>query len=277
MTSLLRWRKSDQSVEDAPVLRSPAVTGMLTGISLPAMLQMLSFEKRDGVIQVDSRKGSGELTLDAGEIVRARTNTLRGPEAALEILGWPEVTVEIRKPHEPVEREIFQPLHHLLMDSYRVQDEEERQSSGAGGELPASNGAPARVDDLLGTRPAAGVNRDYTSLLASISHLRGLCSAIIFDFDNGLIAELKHGDIEAKVSHFWEADDLNVRRLGVLNAVTAEPGAQDGLLVYSTRYHIFRPMTPEGQVFLYLALDRAIANLVEARQMAQRLKLAASA
>jgi hypothetical protein len=249
------------------------VTGMLTGISLPTTLQMLNFEKRDGVIRVDAREGSGELTLVGGEIINAVTGNLHGTEAAAEILSWTDVTVEIRNTWEPVEREIFQPLHQLLMDAYRLRDEIEEQPKQPEPKPTTQGLLPGRVNDLLGTKTAVGANRDYSGVLARVRQLKGLSSATIFDFDNGLIADLPPGQTDASVSHFWEARDRHVDQLALLNAVTSQRGAQDGLLVYSTHYHVFRPVTKDRQVFIYLTLDRATANLVEARQTAQQLTL----
>lgn len=250
------------------------MTGILTGISLPTTLQMLNFEKRDSVIHVDAREGSGELTLVGGEIINAVTGNLHGIEAATEILSWHNVTVEIRNTWEPVEREIFQPLHQLLMDAYRLRDETEEHPAQPGLKSATAGLSASRVDELRGTKTAIGATRDYSGVLTRVHQLKGLSSATIFDFDNGLVADLLPGQTEAMVSHFWEAHDRHVDQLALLNAVTSQPGAQDGLLVYSTHYHVFRPVTRDQQVFIYLTLDRATANLVEARQTAQQLTLA---
>lgn len=158
--------------------RTAGATGMLTGISLPATLQVLSAERRDCVVETDSFDDHGELILEDGQVNAAQTGPLSGTEAVLEILQWPDVTVRIQSGRSGSQRDIFTPLHQLLIDAYRLDDEDQ-----AAGDLPADSRAwgqsaisaiDGAFDALL--EPAAS-DYDYASLLIHLAPVGGMLTA----------------------------------------------------------------------------------------------------
>ncbi|WP_163336968.1 PilZ domain-containing protein [Desulfopila sp. IMCC35008] len=98
--------------------------GRIYDINLPSFLQMLAFDQRSCTLFISAKNGVGILRMQEGELVAARTNNLIATDAALTILRWPNVTVEIDYGTAQVEPQITSSLMSLIMDSSRIDDEE---------------------------------------------------------------------------------------------------------------------------------------------------------
>lgn len=98
--------------------------GRIYGVNLPSFLQMLAFDQQSCTLFVSAKNGVGVLRMQEGELVAARTSKLVGTDAALTILRWPNVTVEIDYGTAQVEPQITSSLMSLIMDSSRIDDEE---------------------------------------------------------------------------------------------------------------------------------------------------------
>lgn len=98
--------------------------GKIHGISLPAFLQMLAFEQRSCTLYVEAKSRDGVLRMHEGELVTARTGILAGTDAAIEILRWTNTSIEIDYGTQTVEPQISSSLISLIMDSSRIDDEE---------------------------------------------------------------------------------------------------------------------------------------------------------
>ncbi len=117
--------------------------GRLTGVSLLGFLQLLSFEKKSAVLTVRSEGREGRLHIDAGEVVNAEYDLLRGESAANEIFSWPDCDIDVSAPRR-VERLIFRALEGLLLEAAKELDE---ARAAEGGELGASaQAAPAPAE-----------------------------------------------------------------------------------------------------------------------------------
>ena len=105
--------------------------GFVNGISLQSFLQLISMEAKSCTLTVRSRGKTGEVFLERGELMDARTGNLEGEEAAYEIISWSDegLTIEIDNVCRTKERKIEFPIMHLLMEGARMADE--RASSTA--------------------------------------------------------------------------------------------------------------------------------------------------
>jgi len=109
------------------LLESPrkSENGFVNGISLQSFLQLISMEAKSCTLTVRSGPKSGEIFLESGELMDARTGKLDGNEAAYEIISWNDegLTIEIDKVCHTKERKIEFPIMHLLMEAARMADE----------------------------------------------------------------------------------------------------------------------------------------------------------
>lgn len=112
------------------------VGGHVRNIGLPAFLQLVEMERKTCILTIESAGRSGMLHLDDGVLVDARTEALRGDEAAMAIAAWPSPVIAIRSARPVKRRTVEQPLGFILMEAVRLQDEARR------GRTPRA--APAR-------------------------------------------------------------------------------------------------------------------------------------
>ena len=103
--------------------------GRIRGVSLPSFLQMMELDDRSCTLNITAKAGTGWLYLWKGRPVAAKLGKLNGRLAALQILTWKNVTIDIDYNVPNCPREITKPLMSLIMESGRLIDEELRQRS----------------------------------------------------------------------------------------------------------------------------------------------------
>ncbi len=95
---------------------------MIDGFSLDSILQISSMEKKSLMMNVRAIDRLGVLYMELGELIDARTGELTGYDAALEILCWDNVQIELST-LETRERCIEVPLIKILMNVTKIKDE----------------------------------------------------------------------------------------------------------------------------------------------------------
>lgn len=97
--------------------------GQIRGLALSFLLQVLELERRSCTLLVTAKSKSGTLYLVDGKPVAARVKKLTGKPAALKILNWQNVRIDVDYKPRELETEIDTPLMTLLLESGRVMDE----------------------------------------------------------------------------------------------------------------------------------------------------------
>ena len=95
--------------------------GMVRGIGLNSILQLLNWEKKSCTLTVKSEAGMGLLYLKDGEVVHAAYRADEGLAAAYEILIWDKPDIEFVETCR-VERTMDLPLTELLMNAAMITD-----------------------------------------------------------------------------------------------------------------------------------------------------------
>lgn len=126
---------SDLETINFPKLLEPpkkSDRGYVNGISLQSFLQLISMEAKSCTLTVRSTGKTGEIFLEKGELMDARTGRLEGEEAAYEIISWSDdgLTIEIENVCRAKERKIEFPIMHLLMEAARMADERSAREAG---------------------------------------------------------------------------------------------------------------------------------------------------
>lgn len=93
------------------------------GINTSSFLQLIDMEERVCTLTVRSEKKLGYLYFMKGDLIAAETGSLKGLEAAYEIIGWEKSVIEVDDICRKYEKEIHMPLMHILMESARIKDE----------------------------------------------------------------------------------------------------------------------------------------------------------
>jgi len=97
--------------------------GQVRGLSLPSFLQFIAQEERNCTLQISTEGKIGLMSIINGELVAAKVGPLNGEAAALVILAWETVLIDIDYSFKKVRREITKPLMALLLESRRLVDE----------------------------------------------------------------------------------------------------------------------------------------------------------
>lgn len=97
--------------------------GQVRGINLSSFLQMMALENRTCTLKVTSKNRIGFLWLEQGELIAARSASARGKEAALQIISWQNVLIDIDYAPRRIAREIAMPLMMLILESGQLDDE----------------------------------------------------------------------------------------------------------------------------------------------------------
>ena len=108
---------------EAELARS--ASGYVRGIALPTFLQMLEIEQKTCIVTVEADGRTGTLHFVEGQLWDAEADGRTGEEAASVIVSWKEPSIALGfgpRPHAP---RIKLELRHLLLETLRLQDEEE--------------------------------------------------------------------------------------------------------------------------------------------------------
>lgn len=109
------------------------MTKKIDGFSLDNILQIFSLEKKSQTLEIRKEDNNGLLDIHQGELINAQLDRLNGIDAAVEILTWEGVQVEIL-PLRQVERTITNTVINILLEVSKVKDERKSSfdQSGAG-------------------------------------------------------------------------------------------------------------------------------------------------
>ena len=104
-------------------LKTGASPDRIHGISLAAFLQLLEMEHKTCTLTVISGGREGQLYFVKGELMQAAAGKVKGEEAALDIVAWDNVVIEIQYKCNIRKKSIGLPLTELLMEGFRIKDE----------------------------------------------------------------------------------------------------------------------------------------------------------
>ena len=99
--------------------------GHILGFSLSAFLQMMEMEETSCTLFVRKKNTAGYLYIRNGKLISAKYDNSKGNDAALEILAWKNVSMEIDYISPGVEKDIDMPMMHLLLEARRLADEKQ--------------------------------------------------------------------------------------------------------------------------------------------------------
>lgn len=95
--------------------------GIVQGLGLSSLLQLLNWERRTATLTVDSQGAVGFLYVKDGQLIQAAREDLEGLEAAYEILGWEGAHVEFVGTCR-VQAVIDLPITEILMNAALARD-----------------------------------------------------------------------------------------------------------------------------------------------------------
>jgi CheY-like chemotaxis protein len=109
------------------------IEGALSQLGLPDLLQTLAVNRRTGRVALRRGAERGEVDLQDGRPVDARTGVAQGEKALFRLLAWDEGTFSFQPGVLPAQTRISQTIDGLLLEGARQLDETTRLSSMLGG------------------------------------------------------------------------------------------------------------------------------------------------
>jgi hypothetical protein len=116
---------------------------------------------------------------------------------------------------------------------------------------------------------------DIESALKEAMQIDGALGVALVDYDSGMalgtLGGGKYLDLDIAAAGNTEVVRAKMRTLASLNLAES---IEDILITLNSQYHLIRLLNrgPSGSLFLYLALDRAKANLALARHNLKRIE-----
>jgi len=95
--------------------------GMVRGIPLNSLLQLMEWERKNATLTVHGEKGVGLIYLQSGQLIHAAFRELEGVEAAYQILIWERPHIEFMEICK-VDRTIDMPLTEVLLNAAFLKD-----------------------------------------------------------------------------------------------------------------------------------------------------------
>ena len=99
------------------------VTGSLTEMSLPDMIQILWHGRKTCALRITAGPSSGEIDFAEGQVVDARWDALRGEEAFYKMITLREGDFRLDPTFKPTTRSIQASPEALLLEGMRRLDE----------------------------------------------------------------------------------------------------------------------------------------------------------
>jgi CheY-like chemotaxis protein len=136
------------------------ISGNLSQIFIPDLWQMLSMNRKSGILQVEGVGISGSIYIERGEIISAATQNIVGEKALFRMIPLREGKFRFLPGKVGVRRSIYTPSQHAILEGLRQYDEIRK----LGDELPAPSDAVLVVKDGRDIASAGGAVREVLLL-----------------------------------------------------------------------------------------------------------------
>lgn len=277
-----------------------AQSGSLNGISLFSFLQLIHVEQKTCQLKVKAPGQNGTLYFFKGELFDAAKGDLRGEEAALEIVCWEEVEIEVVNMFKKVKQQIFKPLQNILMDAAKIKDELSLEKEAFGQEansknpVEASSEEPTReIEGLMIEQSQSNQKQKDSSVsmtensinekqntnikgvelsmannvkesLDKLMEIEGAKAAMLVDLNSGMPLGTAGGGINFDIAAAGNTEVVK-EKMKVAAGLGLKDSIEDILITLDTQYHLIRPLNSHKNLFFYMTLNRANSNLAMAR------------
>jgi CheY-like chemotaxis protein len=138
-------------------------SGVVSGISLQSFLQLINIESKTCTLTIRSEGKTGQMYLDKGDLMNAKTENNESSKAAQEIISWNDegLTIEIEDGCAETEKKIKYTIMSLLMEAARMADEQSAKKAGVADE------DEAEAKKVKEATAAAAAAMDETQVITS--------------------------------------------------------------------------------------------------------------
>ncbi|MCH9651201.1 MAG: response regulator [Deltaproteobacteria bacterium] len=230
------------------------------GVTLAGFAQLLALERKTGRLRIACAGRRGDLYFQQGHLEDAQVGELRGDDAALEIFNWPEeAKLELLTDLSPRQQTVRLSLNHLLLEAMRLRDESAEYSEEAS--QAAAVGAPPQA-----CLKEVAINSSTKTAMQIAMKISGALGIALVDSDKGENLAQAGGGEGLNLDLVGNCHTPMVRaKLDTMAKLKLDDNIEDILITLGRQYHIIRPLHRVANHFLFLAMDRDVANLALAR------------
>jgi DNA-binding response OmpR family regulator len=121
VSELLDRTQKLKTIEDKTDTKK-SFAGELKDLSIVELVQMLNLNKKSGVLKIDG-KGSGEIYLQGGQLIGAKTAAKEGEEAVYEMVAYDKGTFNFEVSDKKFPNNIKTGTMNVIMEACRIMDE----------------------------------------------------------------------------------------------------------------------------------------------------------
>jgi DNA-binding response OmpR family regulator len=234
--------------------------GSVHGLSLIDMLQMFNYGRRSVSIDV-SGESPGRLHVEGGQIIHVEHEGRVGEAALKSILAMPAGTLSTSALCDVAERSITRDFREVLLDALREMDEDDAAIDTLGEELDR---ALDLVDSSLGASghepaPAASPGRTaHDEVLQRMREIDGYVAACLVLSGTGGVLSYD-GSLDLRPVARLSAEVIRHNQK-TIHDMGLDDEAEDLLITATHQYHLLRRLHSDVPAFVYLVLDRSLAN-----------------
>jgi len=247
----------------------------INGVTLQGFLQLLSMERATCTVRVVGPEGHGLLVFDDGVLEHAARGEILGHEAVYEIAAWVQPAIFVESSKLEVSRNIQMPVMELLLEAAvrgdeRASEEGEITVEPLEADLDFSDVAEASLENITAPAESAAQGEwnmsNVNEILDKCMSIEGAFAVALVDFESGMTLGTRNNNSAFDIDVAASGNTQVVRaKFNVMQSLKLEGGIDDILITLDTQYHLIRPLSSIGNLFLYLAIDRGRGNLGMAR------------
>lgn len=243
-----------------------AFSGAIAVSMLGEVVQLYGLANRTGLLRVSTSEGVGEIGFHSGRVIDATAPGVRGVEAFNTILAWTSGSFGW-EPTPPREHTIHGGLSELLIDAYRLRDEQEHHHDDEPATDPDAQMESA-FDALLHNDEdiAVAVTGNVEEQLQKLERLEGFRAVAFYDMDRGVTLASIDRNLGVDVTHavMGHAEVVEAKQKTVLD-LQLDDEVEDIVITLRDEYHLLRLCRQHRRHLFFLMLDRHEANLAMAR------------
>lgn len=224
-------------------------------------MQMLQALYRKGsdctlVVSAGPDDDDGYVYVKEGYVIAAAQGSLEGPDAVDEMMAWADPSIAVYS----LPAQIVSNINPDVAADY-VQDWPDPSDAPYGAGEPAlSMPAP---DESSAFRQVT-ITDSLQETLKRAMEVDGALSVAVIDWTSGVaLASISHG-LDITVAAGGNSDVVRAK-IKLMKALGLDDQIEDILITLGSQYHLIRILASNPSLFIYLALDKAQANLAMAR------------
>ena len=114
---------------------------------------------------------------------------------------------------------------------------------------------------------------DIKDVLTGLMGIGGALGCAVVDADSGMALGTEGKGVDLELAAAGNSEVVKAK-MKTMDSLGIKGGIEDILITLSDQIHIIRPSVSNKGLFIYLVLDRKVANLALARRKTQDLELA---